>query len=184
MTFSDYLDEVRKVHAEFGVPLELAPACSDAALIAAETRLGFRLDPGLRAAWTIADGSQDGGNVFARPGFLTGYEFLSLDAALAERESRRRIAPNYDGHVEDTARDVRIRPGWFQQGWLPFAGFGGGTLLLMLDHSPAEAGKVGQIIAFTHDPDEISYVTSDFASLLHGSLASIREEPEDFLQLF
>ena len=184
MTLSDYLDEVRKVHAEFGIRLELAPACSDAVLKAAERRLGFRLDPGLREAWTIADGSQDGGNVFARPGFLTGYEFLSLEAALEERESRRRIAPNYEGYVEDAPRDERIRPGWFQEGWLPFAGFGGGTLLLMLDHSPAEEGKAGQIIAFTHDPDEISYVASDFASLLDGSLAAIKEEPEDFLQLY
>ena len=31
-------------------------------------------------------------------------------------------------------------------------------------------GATGQIIAFTHDPDEMSWVARDFASLLKGSL--------------
>ena len=52
-------------------------------------------------------------------------------------------------------------------------------ILLIADHSPS--GQCGQIIAFSHDPDTISYVCTDFATLLEQSLATIREHPEDCL---
>ena len=94
------------------------------------------------------------------------------------------IAPQYEGYVEEKPRDQRIRPGWFHDGWLPFAGFGGGILLLIQDYSPTEEGNIGQIIAFTHDPDEISYVAPDFQTFLHHSLSSIKEDPEEFLEIF
>lgn len=184
MNVSEYLAGLRRIYSEFGAVLELAPGCTEDALAKAETRLGFPLDPMLREIWKLAGGSRDGVRLFARPGFLTGYDLLSIEAALDERETRRRIAPNYDGYVADEPRDVRIRPGWFQEGWLPFAGFAEGTLVLIQDYSPAPAGKIGQIIAFTHDPDEIGYVAPDFASFLSASLASIKGEPEDFLGLY
>jgi cell wall assembly regulator SMI1 len=120
----------------------------------------------------------------SRPGFLTGYDFLPLVAALGERDGLRRRAPNYEGYVETGARDRRIRPGWFHDGWPPFAGFGGGTLLLIQDYSPAAPGNVGQIIAFAHDPDEISYVATDFQNFLRASLPSINRDPQEFLGIF
>ena len=146
--------------------------------------MGFPLERGLRDAWLTADGSEHQVRMFSRPGFLTGYDFLSLASALKERDSMRSIAPQYEGYVEERPRDQRIRPGWFYDGWLPFAGFGGGILLLIQDYSPAEEGNTGQIIAFTHDPDEISYVAPDFQTFLHHSLSSIKEDPEEFLEMF
>ena len=64
------------------------------------------------------------------------------------------------------------------------SGFGGGILLLIQDYYPTEEGNIGQIIAFTHDPDEISYVAPDFQTFLHHSLSSIKEDPEEFLEIF
>ena len=90
-------------------------------------------------------------------------------------------ARQYDGYEQEQPRDPRICSGWYQAGWLPFAAFSAPDLLLIADHSPTASGQCGQIIAFSHDPDTISYVCTDFATLLEQSLATIREHPEDCL---
>lgn len=184
VTFADYLQALRRVYADHEAGLSLNQPNTAGALIEAETRLGFALDPGLREAWRIADGSEDEVRVFLRPGFLTGYDFLSLASAEEARAGMERRSPQYLGYVEETPRDRRIRDGWFHGGWAPFATFGGGSLLLIQDHSPAEDGVVGQIIAFTHDPDEISYVAPDFPTFLRLSLKGVQEDPEEFLEIF
>lgn len=145
-------------------------------------RAWLPLQPGLRAAWKAADGSGTA-SLFIRSGYLTTYAFLPLADALEERESRRRIAPNYEGYENPEPRDPRIRPGWFQEGWVLFASFAEGTALLMADHSPAEGGQVGQVIAYTHDPDEISYVAPDWPTFLQLSLQEITADPEEFLEI-
>ena len=184
MLFSEYIEELRKIYKKYDVPCDVARGCVESSLKEAETLLGFPLDRGLRDAWQLADGSEHGVRVFSRPGFLTGYDFLSLTSALEERENMREIAPQYEGYVEKKPRDQRIRPGWFHEGWLPFATFGGGTLLQIQDYFPTEKGNIGQIIAFTHDPDEISYVAPDFQALLSQSSSWIQENPEEFLEIF
>ena len=90
-------------------------------------------------------------------------------------------APQYDGYEQEQPRDPRICSGWYQAGWLPFAAFSVPDMLLIADHSPSASRQCGQIIAFSHDPDTISYVCADFAMLLEQSLATIREHPEDCL---
>lgn len=120
---------------------------------------------------------------FARPGFLTPYGFLSAASTLRFREVMRKRAPGYVGYVEPKPRDTRIMPTWYSDGWLPFADFGGGSLLLILDSSPASRGVPGQIIAYTHDPDEISYVAQSFDRFLSDSLKAAQRDPDEFLQL-
>jgi hypothetical protein len=39
------------------------------------------------------------------------------------------------------------------------------------------------VIAFTHDPDEITYVAPDFPTFLQESLRSIDADPEEFLEI-
>jgi cell wall assembly regulator SMI1 len=184
VTFADYIEELRGVYADHDAGLALHGPNTENALAEAEARLGFSLDPGLYEAWRIADGSDDEVRVFLRPGSLTGYDFLSLTSAEAARAGMERRSRQYLGYVEEAPRDQRIRDGWFHRGWVPFAAFGGGTLLLMQDYSPADGGKAGQIIAFTHDPDEISYVAPDFRTFLQLSLDAVQEDPEEFLEIF
>jgi len=182
MLFAAYIQELREIYKTYDVSWDIARRCAESSLREAETVLGFTLERGLRDAWQIADGS--GFRLFARPGFLTGYDFLSLTSALNERDNMRLVAPQYEGYVEEILRDQRIRHGWFHEGWLPFAGFGGGILRLIQDYCPSGVGNIGQIIAFTHDPDEISYVTPDFQTFLDQSLSWIKEGPEEFLEIF
>jgi len=52
------------------------------------------------------------------------------------------------------------------------------------DRTPLGTGKPGQIIAYSHDPDEIYFVADALADLLPISLASIEEDPLEFLCVF
>jgi len=185
MIFSAYIEELRKIYARHDLSLRLAAGNAEKTLVEAEAKLDFSLEPGLREAWRMANGSRrEMPPVFAKPDFFTGYDFLSLDAAIKARAGMKRRAPQYAGYVEPEPRNKRIRPGWFHSGWVPFADFGGGTLLLIQDYSPSETGRAGQIIAYTHDPDEIDYVAPDFQTFLQLSLKSIKEDPEEFLEAF
>ena len=184
MDFAQYLIQLEAVYDEHEVPWSTRAGASEFALAAAERTLRFALDPALRAAWRNSDGSADEVPLFVRPDFLTSYELLSITDALAAREGMRKRARQYAGHADPEPRDPRIRAGWFHDGWLPFASFGGATLLLIQDYAPAPGGQAGQIIAYVHDPDEIAYVAADFADLLTRSLRDVKADPEEFLRLF
>jgi cell wall assembly regulator SMI1 len=164
MSFIDYLTSLEGPYHRYKLSLPRRNAASVPRLKAVERELGLALPKDLRAAWRTTNGLGKSQTVFARPGRLTGYEFLAVEAALKEREGLRRRAPSYSKYREPGTRDARSRAGWFEPGWLPFAGFGGGTLLLILDLAPASPGTPGQIIAFTHDPDQIEYIAPSFAA--------------------
>lgn len=69
--------------------------------------------------------------------------------------------------------DKRIKPYIFHQRWIPFAQMAGGSLYLMLDFDPAREGRLGQIIAYIHDPDFIYYVCGDIRDLLENTLTNL-----------
>jgi len=181
MTFIDYLTRLEGLYRRRQITLSRREAASVAELQALERKIGQALPRDLRAAWRATDGIGNQQTVFARPGRLTGYEFLSVAGALEAREGLRERAPTYAGYREPQTRDQRIRAGWFHQGWLPFAEFGGGTLLLIVDLVPSGTGKSGQIIAFTHDPDEIEHIAPSFANLLENSMKAIEADSEELL---
>jgi cell wall assembly regulator SMI1 len=183
MDFKQYIEELSKLYAVAGAALRLSPGSSNAALDLTESELGFALDESIRGAWLEADGGHEWCPIFARPDYLTGYDFLSIEQALRARTNMRSRSPNYEGYEAPEPRDTRIKPGWFQDGWLPFGSFSGSTLLLIQDYSPSDIGQRGQIIAFNHDPDTIEYVTSSFASLLAASIKSIADDPTEFIVL-
>ncbi len=178
MTFAEYLRGVTKLYAALDRPVSLRKPATAAKLSKVEKTWGHRLPKELRAAWTTTDGTDH--HLFARPKFFTGYDFLSTADALKERASFERRQKQYLGYVEPKPRDRRIQPGWFHAGWLPFASFYG-SLVLLVDASPAKSGKVGQIIAFTHDPDAITYIAPSFEALLAKSLPWMRKAAADVL---
>lgn len=181
MNFPQYLDRVRAVCHAHGHALNLNPGAAESALEAVEAELGFSLSADAWQAWLLANGAERDVPVFMRPGYLTAYDFLPLEKAIVGRARMADRATRYAGYDEPESRDARIKEGWFHHGWLPFASFGGATLLLMVDHSPSEAGNSGQIIAFTHDPDQITWVAPSFEALLVASIAEIEAGPEEFL---
>ncbi|MBU1243911.1 SMI1/KNR4 family protein [Myxococcota bacterium] len=184
MTFETYLKKLGVLFVEQGYGLDLRPPASEAQIAALEASLGLVLDPALRTAWQVADGSQTGISLFTRHGFLENFDFLSVDEVLEERRSWAAMARRYAGYAEPVPRDERIAAGWFLPEWVPFARFGGGELILMQDHAPSNPGQAGQIIAFVHDPDTMEYVAKNFDGFLQGSLETILEDPEEFFFSF
>lgn len=184
MKFSAYLKGIQRLYADRGTDLALGRPAAAAAVDRVEDEYGFRLPAELRTAYLTTDGVPGAKPFFARPGFLTSYGFLSTTSALERRDALRECAPTYGDDAGGDHRDARVAPGWFSDGWLPFADFGGGTLLLIVDCSPTTRGTPGQILAFTHDPDEISYVAPSFEQFLGSSLKAARTDPDEFLQLF
>ncbi len=183
MKFPDYIAKLSALYSEQGGRLHLKRGAGAATLDAAERRLGFPLAAELRGVWQFANGGRDWETVFSRPGFLTGYSLFSVAQALQERAGMAARCPRYASYDEPRPRDPRIRPGWFHDGWLPFAGFGGASLLLIQDYTPAAPGQPGQIIAFSHDPDRIDHVAPSLAALLRPSLQNIRRYPDDLLEV-
>jgi cell wall assembly regulator SMI1 len=181
MTPAGYLAGLRRAYEQAGRPIELAAGATSAALSALEHVTGQPLDACLRELWTWHDGGAANQPAFARPGLGTGYDFLPVAQALREYEALARRAPRYRDYPEPVPRDRRIRPGWFHPGWLPFAGSGEGARLLMVDASPSASGTVGQVIAFTHDPDTVDYVDASLADFLTVSLAAIIANPAGVL---
>ncbi len=121
MTGAAYLARLSAIYAELDAKLSLRPGGTAAQIVALENKCGIRVPVQLRAIWREANGSKADRCVFARPGYLTGYGLLSVREAIRERKAMRRRAPQYAGYVEPEGRDRRIREGWFQPGWLPFA---------------------------------------------------------------
>jgi len=176
-----FLTAIRKVYDQEGAELVAHRGASDEAIDAYKRAVAQSPSSTLLALWKAADGIDS--TLLCRPGFFTGYELLSLQGSLRCRAAMEQRAPrygDYQGPESRLPRDQRIRADWYHVGWLPFASFGGSTLLLIEDHSPSKEGRLGQIIGFVHDPDEMVYVAESLPELLELSVAHIRSEPDEY----
>jgi cell wall assembly regulator SMI1 len=154
MTFARYLHLVRTTYAKVDIELDVSKSATPAAIKRLSNALGFSPSKSLCDAWLTANGSLT--PLFAPPERRLGLRMLAVDEVLDEREGMRERASTCDEPAGGgDSWDARILNCWFQHGWVPFAEFGGGSVLLMEDHSPSRVGETSQIIAFVHDPDEI-----------------------------
>lgn len=166
-------------------PPEMNGPASEEALAALERMTGHALPAGLRKAWLVADGQgiTPDAPLFWRTeddddGRLVGYDFLSVEQAReAHVEQSRRTT-----RADRTPRDSRIGDGAFLRGWLPFADFGAGAALLMIDLDPSPMGVIGQIIARSDDPPGVAWIAGSFDELVALSLAALESDPDYVLQ--
>lgn len=179
MDFRKYLEEIASIYRGHGAELIMSPPASPEAPEPLETAVGQPLEPGLRAAWLASEALMGDLPVFGRDDSLESYALMTPREAIEQRADMKARSLHYEGPPPDL--DERIFPGWFQGGWVPFGGFGGGALLLISDMSPAPGGKPGQIIAYIHDPDELIYVADSFDAFLRRSLQAFEEEAEELL---
>ncbi len=183
-----YLKVVRTIYGEHAEdnPHEftLNKRASVSSLKKAKGQLGVPLNQQLEALWSIANGS-DGAPLFHDGQRLAGYALLSIQQAFEERSFFEQRASQYDGEIEsDEPRDPRVGDGWFSDGWLPFAAIEGGALQLLIDHQPLGTGKPGQVIGYSHDPDEMVFIADSIADLLPISLKAIQDDPLEFLGIY
>ncbi|ABX51424.1 SMI1/KNR4 family protein [Shewanella sp. SP1S1-7] len=182
MDVKTYLQALNALYANVNQTFALNHGLSNSALDEAEKQLGFTLAPPLRELWGYANGGNEWSTVFARKDYFCRYDFLSLASSLKYRDRMQKQAQHYVGYHEPEVRDPKIQSGWYQEGWLPFAQFGGGTLLLIADHSPSALGQMGQVIAYTHDPDMMDFICPNLSQFFEQSLAQISLYPDELIE--
>ncbi len=165
-------EEIRSLYDTY---LQLEGA-SEAELDQFEKQYEVRLPDDFRAFYRHTDGSGYGLHVLypgdAEQGSCNPFYLMSLHEI---RETKQyfcdvdeKLEEHY-GEEEICQLDPEIKPYLFHKSWIPFASMAGGSLYLMLDFDPTEAGTYGQIIMYVHDPDFVYYVTSSFTELLRMS---------------
>ncbi|MGI2182751.1 SMI1/KNR4 family protein [Shewanella oncorhynchi] len=182
MDVKTYLQALSAIYANMNQTLELDRGLSNLVLDEAEKQLGFTLISPLRELWGYANGGSEWSTVFARKDYFCRYDFLSLASSLKFRDRMKKQAQYYVDYHEPEVRDPKIQSGWYQEGWLPFAQFGGGTLLLIADHSPSALGQMGQVITYTHDPDMMDFISPDLSQFFEQSLAQIALYPDELIE--
>ena len=114
MEFPAFVSALKAFYQDNDQPLRLKPKTTEADIAAAEQELGFEIDPALKAAWLAANGGPSYKPVFARQGYLTGYDFLPLQDALKQwrgLRTRAALCRLRAAHAARPADPGRLVPG-------------------------------------------------------------------------
>ncbi len=181
MSPDQYLAHLRAVYEAFELPFELIPPASEQELAAIQQELG-PVEPDLAALWRMTRGSSADcpQPFFQRPGFIDSLDFLTPPQALDQARSMQARAQRMWDMAGPASTDKRLTGHWWEQDWLPFASFYG-DIVLLIDNHPGPEGQAGQVIAYVHDPDKMSWIAPSFAEYLRAAAASIDEDREEFL---
>lgn len=188
MTFDEAFDAWLDRHASNGSAAAFflnAPA-TEAAIDAAEARIGLPFPADLRKLWRRADGQRD---IFGIPDPTPGrilcplfgqYSFLSVQGALNVYQGWLDIwdggGPDFDeafngeAHIQRRGNDPVHREYW-RPGWLPFSDDNGNACAV--DLSPAPGGTVGQVIVIGSDEDLRRVLAPSIAAFLTDAVARL-----------
>jgi cell wall assembly regulator SMI1/predicted DNA-binding WGR domain protein len=137
------------------------------AIARAEATLGLELPDDVRASYAVHDGDGD-------ISLFPSGEYLSLDGMLVQYKIWKELVD--DGTLVSGAADPKgpIRNDDYNLNWIPLTHDGGGDHML-IDLDPAEGGKVGQLINFSHEggPEEVAAPNlAEYLSALADALES------------
>ncbi len=115
-------------------------------ILRAEARIGRPLPGEVRTAYRVHDGG-------ALLDVARG-EMLSLAQATEERAMMNDIGWGRGPELPNDGQSVGpVKPLWWSEGWLPFVGTAGGTMLC-LDLDPPPGGALGQVVEYWKDGPE------------------------------
>ena len=107
------------------------------------------------------------------------FNLMSLDAIekaknyFQNRDALLTEFPEYFTSEDiEKMKDSRIKAYLFNKKWIPFAEYCD-SCFLMLDFDPDKEGKVGQIICYIHDPDEVIYAAESLTELIEGIIEEV-----------
>ena len=80
----------------------------------------------------------------------------------------------FDAKEHESKKDSRIKPYIFNKLWFPFASYCE-CCYLMLDFNPDKDGKLGQVICYIHDPDEVVYAAESVKKLIDDELNLLKD---------
>ncbi|OPH36938.1 SMI1/KNR4 family protein [Moraxella equi] len=93
----------------------------------------------------------------------------------------RDIDPDWGVEIDD-----KIIDDFDKVHWLHFSDSmnNGGTSKLFIDSSPSESGKIGQVVMYLHDPDELTVIADSFDEylqmLINSEFAFVEDIADDF----
>jgi cell wall assembly regulator SMI1 len=93
------------------------------------------------------------------------WRLLSVEEIDREWQMLAELSDGGDFKGNKASPATGVRPDWWNKGWLPIAGDGGGDSVC-IDLSPATGGSIGQIIIFHHDDGDRPVLASSFESWL------------------
>ena len=122
------------------------------AIAKAEATLGVEFPDAMRASYAVHDGS---GEVSLFP----SGDYLSLDEMLGQYKTWKELVEEGGWEGEESEPEGPIQKVHYHLKWIPLTHNGGGDHTL-IDLAPAEGGKVGQLIDFSHEsgPEGIAAV--------------------------
>ncbi len=179
MNFDTYVSRLQRLYSDLNLELELAAPAGDRELEKLQAVVEIEIPDDMIQCWKRSNGSESY-PFFGHPHLVIPYEFLTVNQAISAYQGLESRAVNYEALGLERASDPRIKDGWFHRGWLPFAEFVGGDILIC-DLAP-ESGKRGQVIGFSHDPDDIVFIAASLPELLDLSLAALEEEQDQFFE--
>ncbi|MBB4010110.1 SMI1/KNR4 family protein [Allorhizobium taibaishanense] len=139
---------------------------SEGQIVAVESRLGQELPPSVRSLYLLANGQPYNG-----VGLEGAFTLMSLDEVV---ETFGFLNGEFPDGINTNASDdffIDADPGmqanWWSRRWIPIMQNGGGDYLCA-DLDPAEGGTFGQIVAYYHDENFRSLVSSGIDALMEG----------------
>jgi cell wall assembly regulator SMI1 len=151
-----------------GLKLTWPPGATPAEISSAERESGITLDEEARTLFVTMNGR------LRSPCFIV-HEFLPchlVPLARAPEYRANTIIPwdhpfHFGGRLVEP--DPRVLRCLAHPGWFPLAEFNGGSTLVLYDSTPSPAGRIGQIIAYEHDPDAVYWVAASVAEFIDTS---------------
>ncbi|RYG64205.1 glucan biosynthesis protein [bacterium] len=141
----------------------LAPGANEAEIAHFESEVGFRLPEDLRASFALHNGTLN--NAF----LLHFGELLSLEQILQLHSSYRnwQSEENWGLEPDYKAKNIQgpIKPIWWSPLRFPLTDNSGDAA--MADFDPAEGGKLGQIIEFSHETGPLQVLAPSFGQWLN-----------------
>lgn len=146
---------------------KLPAGADDAALAAAEARLGVTLPATMKESWRRHDGT---GGV----GLFDHDPLLSLEKLVEQWKTLTELlrAGAFEG-LEVQAGDT-VRPCWWSERWVPITSNAAGDGLCV-DLDPARPDAAGQVIQVWHDDDERDAVAPSFEAWLAEYAQELRK---------
>jgi cell wall assembly regulator SMI1/predicted DNA-binding WGR domain protein len=122
---------------------KMGKGASQESIVKAETVLGVEFPDAVRASYAVHDGS---GEVSLFP----SGDYLSLDEMLGQYKVWKELVEEGSWDDEESEPEGPIQKVHYHLKWIPLTHNGGGDHTL-IDLAPAEGGKVGQLIDFSHE---------------------------------
>lgn len=166
MKIDEWLQECAPVAAA-----SLLPPAVAAELEALEKQLPRPAPSGLRQWLAVHNGQSSNGPFL---GLIDGWHLLPAGSIGETHATFNRLLDEGDFDEFEADGDGRVKPEWWNKGWIPFAEGPGGDYLC-IDMDPDEGGNAGQVIRFWHDDGDRKVRARNLTRLFEEFLEDLRD---------